>query len=148
MKYKRIKLDLIILILFVLFVFVLPKIINNKTTMYDIYKKENLPFKVNGRVTDIELYKGGAVTLTIREESKNRKQIAVSSEFKNIVKNGDWFEKEENTNKCLIKRNDSVIFLDCYQEIPKELRDSFKIKEWPENIKGKWLPLEYIDKEK
>lgn len=107
-------------------------------TMYDIFKNENLPFKVNGLVTNIALYKGGAITLTILEDSGQKKQIAVSREFREIVKKGDWFEKEENTNKCIIKRNDSVIFLDCYKEIPAELRDSIEIEEWPREIVGKW----------
>ena len=110
----------------------------NNLTLDDIYKNENLPIEAKGKIKNIELYKGGGITLTISENSGKNKQIAVSREFREIVKKDDLFEKEKGTNKCIIKRNDSIIFLDCFTEIPSELRDSIEIEEWPREIVGKW----------
>src|SRR5690606_3453037 len=110
----------------------------NNLTLDDIYKNENLTIEAKGKIKDIELYKGGGITLTISEDSGENKQIAVSRKFRKIVRKGDFFEKEKGTNKCIIKRNDSIIFLDCFTEIPSELRDSIEIEEWPKEVKGKW----------
>lgn len=58
----------------------------NNLTMYDIYKNENLPIEAKGKIKDIELYKGGGITLTISEVSGENKQIAVSRKFRKIVR--------------------------------------------------------------
>lgn len=108
----------------------------DNTTMYDIYKNENLPKEIKGNIINIELYKGGNITLTIQE--KRRKNIAINSSLKDIIRIGDFFEKTSSSNKCIISRNDSVYYFDCFK-IPKEIRDSLgEIQEWPRDIVGKW----------
>lgn len=70
----------------------------DNTTMYDIYKNENLPKEIKGNIINIELYKGGNITLTIQE--KRRKNIAINSSLKDIIRIGDFFEKTSSSNKC------------------------------------------------
>ena len=132
MKRKYFNIGLIIF--FILFVFVLPKFCSNEMSLYKIYKNENLPLEIEGKVIDIELYKGGNITLTL--QSKKRKSIAINSKMKNVIRLGDYFEK--HSNKCIIIRNDSIYHFDCFN-IPPEIRDSLdEIEEWPRDIVEKW----------
>lgn len=109
----------------------------NNITMTDIYR-ENLPDSAKGYVTKIEYSKGGDGVLTIYESSGRFNKIGVDKTFRDIVRTNDYFIKQANTNKCTIERNDSIIYLDCY-DIPKEIRDSLgSIEEWPSNKKGYW----------
>lgn len=110
----------------------------NNLTMENIFKDENLPLKVDGNVTDVEFYRGGNITLVVKEKDGKIKRASVDTLYKEIIKKGDYFIKQANSNKCIIERNDSMIYLDCYN-IPKDIRDSIgKIEEWPSNQKGKW----------
>jgi hypothetical protein len=110
----------------------------NSLTMKDVYEDENLPMMINGTVENIEIYKVGNITLKVMSKSGKSNHIAVDTILKSIVRKNDYFEKKANSNKCLIRRNDSIIFIDCF-DIPKEIRDSLKtIEEWPKNLKGKW----------
>lgn len=137
MKRKHFNIGLIIF--FILFSFVLPKFFSNDRALYEIFKNENLPSKAKGKIKEIVRYKGGGITLIIYDDEGGRSEIAVSSEFGEIVKKRDIFVKEANSNKCFIERKDSLIYLDCYNDIPSEFRDSLgHIKEWPREIVGKW----------
>lgn len=107
--------------------------------MIDIYR-ENLVPKIEGEVKEIKLYKGGGVLLSLKT-SDNDDVIGLDNTFFRGVQKGDYFIKNENSNECILRRNDSVIYLDCYY-IPKEIKDSLgEIKEWPEEIKGFWIKL-------
>lgn len=132
MKYK--------IVMAVSIIFSLSNLLScNNLTLYDIYKNENLPAEIKGKVEYVELYKGGGITLIVSEDSGGKKQIALAREFREYVRKGDHIEKEKNTNKCIIKRNDSIIYLDCFKEIPQEVRDSLgEIEEWPRDIEGQW----------
>ena len=108
----------------------------NSITMVDV-TKENLSVGINGLVSDIVLWRGGAVTLTIYKDGKFE-DVGVGKKFYELIKKGDYFTKERNSNKCSIKRNDSIICLDCI-EIEKEVKDSLgKINEWETNQKNAW----------
>lgn len=108
----------------------------NTQTMIDVYK-ENLVSKIEGEVKNIEIYKGGGVLLSVKTKKKVD-AIGLGNKFFKIVKEGDYFIKYENSNECIIRRNDSIIYLDCY-DIPKAIRDSLGlIKEWPQDKKGFW----------
>jgi hypothetical protein len=110
----------------------------NNLTMKDIYKDENLPLKAEGYVNSLEFYKGGNTTLVVKESSGKETRVAVDTLFKQIIKEGDYFIKKANSNKCIVERNDSIIYLDCY-DIPKEIRDSLGvIEEWSDDKKGYW----------
>lgn len=111
----------------------------NNQSMIDVYR-ENLVLKIEGEVKDIELYKGGGILLSVNTSDKEDK-IGLDNKNFTSIKIGDYFIKHENSNKCLIRRNDSIIYLDCYK-IPKEIRDSLGlIKEWPRDKKGFWQKL-------
>ena len=132
---NRKQFNILIIVIFILIVFITPKIFDN-ITMYDIYKNENLPMEIKGKIINIEFYKGGNITLTIQE--KRRKNIAINPSLKDAMQIGDFFEKKKNSNKCIIKRNDSIYYFDCFK-IPQEIKDSLgEIQEWPRDIVGKW----------
>lgn len=108
----------------------------NNLTMVDVYK-ENLPQEIEGRVREIELYKGGGILLSVGTIEKY-KNIGLDNNFIKGIKVGDYFIKKAHSNKCIIERNDSIIYLDCY-DIPKEIRDSLGvIEEWSNYKKGYW----------
>ena len=81
----------------------------NSITMVDV-TKENLSVGINGLVSDIVLWRGGAVTLTIYKDGKFE-DVGVGKKFYELIKKGDYFTKERNSNKCSIKRNDSIIWI-------------------------------------
>ncbi len=111
----------------------------NQITMEDIYRDENLPASTNGIVKEKILYKGGNVTLIIMNSHKTDSAIAVASRLNNFVQIGDKFVKVANSNKCIIQRKNSIMYIDCY-DIPEEIRDSLGIiDEWPSSKKGHWL---------
>jgi hypothetical protein len=106
--------------------------------MVDIYKQENLPLEISGKVVDVVVYKGGNVSLDIMKNDGSRQEVAVSNKLQQFIKKGDIFTKEKNSNRCFIVRHDSLIYLDCYN-IPRAIRDSIgAIDEWPENKKNHW----------
>lgn len=110
-------------------------------TMKEVYQKENLPREVKGRVISTILYKGGGLSLNIKTSNTRNTEIAISGGVQPIVKKGDYFIKEKNSNKCSIKRNDSILYCDCYS-IPVETRRQLgSIKEWPKNVKDKWQKI-------
>ena len=39
------------------------------TTMDEVYKNENIPLKLNGKIIDIDFYKGGNTTLTVKNKN-------------------------------------------------------------------------------
>ena len=106
--------------------------------MYDVYKDENIPLELNGKVTDIDFYKGGNTTLTV-ENKTGQKTGAFDRRFNDLIQLGDSIMKKPFSNKCLIIRRDSIFFLDCY-EFKGSLKDSFPtLPKWNETIKGKWI---------
>ena len=106
--------------------------------MYDVFKNENIPLELNGKIIDIDFYKGGNTILTVR--NKNGKKLgAFDKRFNDLTRLGDSIKKKPDSNECLIIRKDSVFFLDCY-EFEESLKDSFpNLSTWNEKIKGKWI---------
>lgn len=108
----------------------------NSQTMLDVYKK-NLVSRIEGEVKDIALYKGGGILLSVKTAEKDD-EIGLDNKIFKCIRKGDYFIKYENSNECIIRRNDSILYLDCY-DIPKEIRDSLGlIKEWPQDKTGFW----------
>lgn len=108
----------------------------NSQTMVDVYR-ENLVSKIEGEVKEIELYKGGGIMLLVKTSEKDD-AIGLDNKFFKHIKKGDYFIKNENSNECIVHRNDSIIYLDCF-DIPNTIRDSLGvIKEWPKKKKGYW----------
>ena len=106
--------------------------------MTDIYRHENLPSEVDGIVKEQILYKGGNLTLILQTKHNKDSAIAIGPELGKIIKKGDRFIKFANSNKCLLERNDSIMYADCFN-IPSDLRDSLGvIEEWPKDWKNHW----------
>ena len=61
----------------------------NSITMVDV-TKENLSVGINGLVSDIVLWRGGAVTLTIYKDGKFE-DVGVGKKFYELIKKGDYF---------------------------------------------------------
>ena len=109
----------------------------NQTTMLDVYR-EYLPKKTEGVVDEVIKYKGDGYELKL-ERSGKMESIGVNESVGKKARVGDYFMKIENSNKCKLKRNDSIICLDCIK-ISKEDRDSLgKISEWKMFEKNKWM---------
>ena len=107
-------------------------------TMYDVFKNENIPLELNGKIIDIDFYKGGKTTLTVKENN-GKKSAAFDKRYYDLIQLSDSIKKKPNSNKCVIIRKDSVFFLDCY-EFEGRLKDSFpNLTKWSEKIKGKWV---------
>jgi hypothetical protein len=108
------------------------------TTIYDVFKNENIPLELNGKIIDIDYYKGGNTILTVRNNT-GKNSGAFDKRFHGLVRLWDSIKKKPYSNKCLIIRKDSVFFLDCY-EFEENLKDSFpNLSKWNEKIKGKWI---------
>ncbi|MEL1246186.1 hypothetical protein AAEO56_18070 [Flavobacterium sp. DGU11] len=106
-------------------------------SVIDYYKK-NLSLEVKGKVIKVDFYKGGSSTLKVRNSDGNLIDVSGGSNFQHYIRPGDDFTKIGNSNKCIVERNDSIIYLDC-SNIEKIYRDSLgEIAEWPKSIKGKW----------
>jgi len=119
-----------------LFIFFLLFFSCNQTSMLEI-DKEYLASENKGEIREIEKWKGGGHTLTIKND-KETSEIGVYKTVGEKSKKHDHFVKFKNSNKCLLKRNDSVICLDCIY-IEKEIRDSIgKIDEWKSFEKNIW----------
>jgi len=139
MKRKYINIGLIIL--FILFAFILPSILNKENkSETKLFYKEYLSKGIKGKITNIQFSKGGLTILSIKDSQNNRENIGVDKSFRYDIniKKGNLFEKIPKSNKCIYIVRDSVYCFDCSKEIPKELRDSIKIEEWPREIVGKW----------
>ena len=99
--------------------------------------KENISEGVEGTIREIEKYKGGGYLLTIKS-NKQFKNIGVYKTVGEVCKKNDYFKKIKNSNKCILKRSDSLICLDCIN-IEKETRDALgQIEEWKSFEKNKW----------
>lgn len=123
------------------FIFLLVIILSscNQTTMFEI-EKENLLDSGEGFIQEIEKFKGGGYLITIKKETKFKK-FGVYKTVGEVCKKNDYFIKFKNSNKCLLKRNDSLICVDCIN-IEKETRDSLnKIEEWKNFKKNKWQKI-------
>ncbi|MEM0575816.1 hypothetical protein [Flavobacterium polysaccharolyticum] len=109
----------------------------NNLTMVDVYR-ENLSDEADGSISEMVKAKGGNATLKIYKDGKF-KSVGVNAEIFYLVKIGDGFIKKKNSNKCLVKRNDSLICLDCYT-LSKEIKDSLgSVEEWSNEEKGFWF---------
>lgn len=105
--------------------------------MVDIHR-EYLPKQLEGVVNEIVKYKGGGYDLII-DNSGEMESIAVSKSVGAQTNLGDYFVKIKNSNKCQLKRKDSILCLDCLN-LTKEDKDSVgKISEWKMFEKNKWM---------
>lgn len=141
MEIKRRQLNWILLALFILLAFSLPKL-SQRLGLFEVdwkeYYQEVIDSHGKGKIIKLTFSKGGDGTLTLRN-NRIKSEVLVSNKNVHLVRKGDYFIKIKNSNKCMIKRNDSIIYIDCINFYPPEIRDSFdEIQEWPRKIVGKW----------
>lgn len=120
-------------------VFIIFSLSCENRTYIEILKKEYIPKELEGGIDSIELWKGSILSLQIKNKSKIEK-ISVHTDYKILmqIRKGDYFKKIANSNKCIIKRGDSIINIDCNQFTDEE-RDSLgKIQEWKPEEKNSW----------
>ena len=108
----------------------------NQTSMLEI-NKEYLKSQSEGEIREIEKWKGGGYLLKIKYKEQ-RNEIGVYKSVGEYCKKGDYFIKIKNSNKCILKRKDSLICLDCIY-IENRYRDSLgQIDEWKSGEKNRW----------
>ena len=103
-------------------------------------KTEYIPKSSEGKIEDIELGKGSILGLKMMPLSGKEEDISIHTDFEILmqIKKGDYFKKIANSNKCIIERGDSIIYIDCYRLTDQE-RDSLgKIEEWKLEEKNHW----------
>ena len=111
---------------------------DNRTNI-KILRDEYLPRSIEGKIIEIELWRGSILSLTLKNSSTEKK-ISIHTDYEILmqIKSGDYFKKFANSNKCFIKRGDSIIYIDCTQ-LSDEERDSLgNIQEWKPQEKNKW----------
>ena len=115
---------------------------DNRTAV-EMYKEELINPEFEGHVVSTELWKGGGLTISL-EEKKGIIGIINKHNVLNEISKGDFFIKKQNSNKCLIKRKDSVYYFDCLQliRLKKKTRDSLgEVEQWDRNKINKWMKL-------
>lgn len=138
---NRKKINLIMISFFLLFVFVLPQL-SKQLGLFEFdwkkYYQEVIAAQGEGEILRLNYSKGGDGTLILRR-NRIKSTITVSGKNVHLVKKGDYFVKIKDSNKCMVRRNDSIIYLDCMNFYPPEIRDVLgEIQEWPRETIGKW----------
>ncbi len=117
-------------------------------TMYEEINNVFIPMSIEGKVIEVIYYKGGNTTLKIQTESKKIDYIGLDDRYKELVKEGDYFKKKANSNKCLLKKGDSVLLLDCarIESLTSIVGDSIVrgIDKWDRAVVKKWQRINDI----
>lgn len=111
----------------------------NQITMVDVYK-EYFPKKVEGYIKEIEKYKGGGYVLKI-ESLKKIESIAINGRIGEKCQIDDYFIKIDKSNKCQLKRKDSIICFDCLTISKKDKDFLGKINEYQNSEKNYWRKI-------
>ncbi len=103
--------------------------------------RDYISIELEGKIKKVELvYKGCTFEITL----ENKKNIDINGggcEVLSQIKIGDYFKKFANTNKCLVIRKDSIMFLNGIYFIKID-RDSLgKIVEWNKSRINKWIKV-------
>jgi hypothetical protein len=111
-----------------------------------IYKDALQPgFK--GQISNIEYWKGGLLVIHLKAPDTNESIAELTNDYDILqqIKSGYYFEKKPNSNKCLVKTNDSIFYFDCVflKKLKTEIADSLSVVEqWDRNIINKWMKIE------
>lgn len=110
-------------------------------TRGEIYKEEFLAPGFKGVVDTTELWKGGLLVIRLTDEDKII-EIINSHKILNEIQKGDLFIKEPGSNRCSIKRSDSIFHFDCIKlelfenETREELGD---VEQWDRGKLNQWV---------
>ncbi len=113
--------------------------------LHDYLKDELLPKNLEGFVKKTELWKGCYYDIDLKTKTGKIEKIRISNDCDILfqIKKGDYINKIINSNKCSITRNDSIIYIDCFDlkrqtDKDKSLLTDLKIEQWDRAIINKW----------
>lgn len=117
---------------------------DNKTTD-QIYRESFIIPQFEGIVNSTELWKGGLLVINLKNKDKVA-QINNDHSVLEEIKRGDFFKKLPNSNKCYIRRGDSIFYFDCVnlKRLNEKTRDSLRgIKQWDRNKINHWVLVKH-----
>ncbi len=113
---------------------------DNRTSS-EVYTEEVILPMFEGIVKSTELWKGGKLIIDIYGQ-KGTFGITNNHSVLLQIKGGDFFKKLPNSNKCYIRRGDSVFYFDCInlERLNKRTRVGIgAVKQWDRNKINRWL---------
>jgi len=119
---------------------------DNRTAL-EIYKEELIIPEFEGIVDSTELWKGGGLVVSLKEK-KETVGITNDNSILKEIKKGDFFKKLPNSNKCYIKRGDSIFYFDCVslKRLDEKTKDSLReVKQWDRNKINHWVMYRISD---
>jgi hypothetical protein len=108
-----------------------------------MYKEDFIVPSAEGIIESIELWKGGLLVIYLNKKDKMA-QVTNDQEVLQEIKKEDFFKKLPNSNKCYIKRNDSIFYFDSInlKRLRKETLDSIGVvSQWERNKINRWIKL-------
>ncbi len=116
----------------------------NPNSFTDEMIKSYFPKKMDGIVNEIKTIKGGTLLVTIINKEKKYQDISINNNLiHDQIDPGVYFEKTIQSNECLIKKGDSILFFDCYIFSREDSSKINKVKTW-NNVKNKWILDDHI----
>src|SRR5690606_19647309 len=81
---------------------------DNRTTV-EMYKEELITPAFEGIVNSTELWKGGGLIVSLTEKKQT---VGITNDHSVLeeIKREDFFKKLANSNKCYIRRGDSIFY--------------------------------------
>lgn len=110
-----------------------------------MYKEDFIVPSAEGIIDSTELWKGGLLVIYLNKKDKIA-QVTNDQVVLQEIKKEDFFKKLPNSNKCYVKRNDSVFYFDCInlKRLRKETMDSIGVvSQWERNKINHWVRLNY-----
>lgn len=109
-------------------------------TAAEMYKEELIIPAFEGIVDSTELWKGGGLVVSLKEK-KETVGITNNHSVLEEIRKGDFFKKTANSNKCSIKRGDSIFYFDCVnlKRLNQKTKDDLgEINQWDRNKINHW----------
>ncbi|WP_027383294.1 hypothetical protein [Epilithonimonas caeni] len=130
-KYAFLWLFLVIVLLYNYF---------NSSTFTDDIKANYLPKEISGKIYNLNLVKGGSLSINIHTQEKDDGITLRNSEYVfNNIRKGYFFKKIAGSNKCYIIKGDSIMYFNCYIFSKEDSAKIGKVLKWKENITNKWI---------
>ncbi len=110
-------------------------------TVVEMYKEELITPTFEGIVDSTELWKGGGLVVSLKGKKET---VGITNDHSVLeeIRKGDFFKKLPNSNKCYIKRQDSIFYFDCVslkRLNEKDRKGIGKIEQWDRNKINHWM---------
>lgn len=111
-----------------------------------IYKDALHP-EFKGQISSVEYWKGGLLVIHLKTSNTDESIAELTNDYDILqqIKSGYYFEKKPNSNKCLVKTNDSIFYFDCVflKKLKTEIADSLLgVEQWDRDMVNKWMVIE------